>query len=339
MDVGTFDVKSVFKRIRFSRKFVLISGGVLLLGGASGVAAIFVGKEALFGTAQVSVNGLECSMVQTVNIKKNGAVWIRKFIRTDGGDGTDRIKTALRVAKSAYDETKPDLVQVSVLDQKGPTMRSDMRGRAVAAQVVYIPDVTKLPSDAQAKPYSAFYYDGAPNDEGVFYGLKIDLPLEDTERLAASLTEFTPCSDPAAEHAPADAHGAAASGHEKSGDAKGGGHGEAAPADDGHGAKEPEGAHGGGHEGEPTAKDGHGSDDPALLTSTPEPEPVSMFSLAYVKSLIFGKGPVEAVAAESGHGEQPVPDEPKAHESGAHEPAAHEAPASAKPEEPAKPEH
>lgn len=338
MDVGTFDVKAVFKRIRFSRKFVLISGGVLLLGGASGVAALVVGKEALFGTAQVSVNGLECSMVQTISIKKNGAVWIRRFIRTEGGDGTDRIRTALRVAKSIYDEKKPDLVQVSVLDQKGPTMRSDMRGRAVAAQVVYVPDVAKLPPDAQAKTYSAFYYDGEPNDEGIFYGLKIDLPLEDTERLAASLNEFTPCTDPAAEHAPADGHGAAATGHEKPGEGKGGGHGEAAPAAEGHGAQAPEAA----HDGEPSAKDGHGaSEDPALLTSTPEPEPVSMFSLAYVKSLIFGKGPVEAVAAEAGHGQQPVPDEPNPHDSNPNDPGAHEPapPASETPEEPAKPEH
>ncbi|KQO75802.1 hypothetical protein ASF29_11425 [Rhizobium sp. Leaf262] len=302
VNVGTFDVKAVFKRIRFSRKFVLIGSGVLLLGGASGVAAIMVGKQSLFGEAQASVNGLECKMVQTVNVKKNGAVWIRKFIRTEGGDGAERIKTALRIAKAVYNEQKPDLVQISILDKNGPTMRSDMRGRAVAAQVVFIPDVAKLPADADAKTYSAYYYEGAPSAEGVFYGLRIDLPLEDTEKLAASLTDFTPCIDPAAESAPAGGHGAASSGHEKTG----GGHGEAAPSEAGHGGA-PAAGHDGGH-GEPSAKDGHSApDDPQLLTSAAEHDSASMFSFPYLKSLIFGKGSTTAVAAEPEHG-SPVAD-------------------------------
>ncbi|MES5099384.1 hypothetical protein ABUK73_14235 [Agrobacterium sp. BA1120] len=326
-------MKAVFKRIRFSRKFVLIGSGILLLGGASGVAAIVVGKERLFGPTYASVNGLECKMVQTVNIRKNGAVWIRKFIRTDGGDGTERVKTALRVAKAVYDKQKPDLVQVSVLDEHGPTMRSDMRGRAIAAQVVFIPDVKKLPEDADAKTYSAFYYDGVPNGDGLFYGLRIDLPLEDTEQLSASLKDFTDCSDPAAE-APADAHGSAAKGHEKSGGhgesgghGDSGGHGEAAPAEAEHGSPAPEAAHDGGHNGEPSAEGGHSApDDPQLLTSTPEHDSGSIFSFAYIKSLIFGKGSTVAVAAEP------------AHEAPADAPPAH-TPAVTEPAEAAKPEH
>ncbi|GAK68700.1 hypothetical protein RRU01S_02_00280 [Agrobacterium rubi TR3 = NBRC 13261] len=321
MHVGTLDVKAVFKRIRFSRKFVLLSGIVLLLGGASGLAAVFVGKDALFGPSNASVNGLDCEMVQTVNIKKAGSLWVRKFIRTEGGDGTERVKTALRVAKSVYDKQKPDLVQVSILDQNGPTMRSDMRGRAIAAQVVYIPDLTKIPADADAKPYSAFYYDGSPSGDGVFYGLRIDLPLEDTEHLAAGLKEFTDCTDPTAQAAAGEGHGEASTGHDAPAEGHGdpGGHGEAAPAE-GHDAPAPEAA----HDGAPAAA---AADDPGLLTSTPEHESVSMFSLAYLKSLIFGKGPTEAVAAEPAHGATPVPEEPAAH--------GEAAPA----EEPVKPEH
>ncbi len=314
MNVGTFDVKAVFKRIRFSRKFVLISGGILLLGGASGVAAVFVGKERLFGPAEASINGLECQMVQTVNIRKNGAVWVRKFIRTEGGDGTERVRTALRVAKAVYDKQKPDLVQVSVLDKNGPTMRADMRGRAIAAQVVYIADVKKLPEDADAKSYSAYYYDGDPNGEGLFYGLRIDLPLEDTEHLSASLNDFSDCVEPVVE-TPSDGHGAAADGHGKAGDGHGetksdghgdgGGHGEKAPAGD-HGEAAPESAHGE----TPAAHGDHAApDDPGLVTSTPEQDSVSMFSFAYIKSLIFGKGSTTAVAAEQ---HQPPAEEPAA---------------------------
>ena len=275
------------------------------------MAAVFVGKERLFGASSASINGLECTLVQSVSIKKNGSVWVRKFIRTQGGDGSERVKTALRVAKAVYNQQKPDLVQVSVLDQNGPTMRSDMRGRAVAAQVVFIPDVKKLPDDASAKPYSAYYYDGAPSDEGVFYGLRVDLPLEDTEKLATGLNEFTDCIDLAAKETPS-GHAAPAKGHGK----PAGGHGEAAPAAADHA---PESAEGAPHETAPAAAGHAAVDDPALLTSTPEHDSVSIFSFAYLKSLIFGKGQSTAIAAEPEHGQAPVAEEPAAHDEAASE--------------------
>ncbi|MDQ1187139.1 hypothetical protein QE408_004282 [Agrobacterium larrymoorei] len=320
--VGTFDVKAVFKRIRFSRKVVLIGGGILLLGGASGVAAIVVGRDQLFGPDEVVQNGLECKTAQTVKIKKNGSVWIRKFVRTDGGDGPERMKTALRVAKAIYDKDHPDLVQVSVLDTKGPQMRADMRGRSIAAQAVYIADLSKLPEGAASQNYSAYYYDGAVADDGQFYGLRIDLPVEDAKAITASLTEFADCVDPVV--APAgDGHGAPAGGHGEPaghgaeagghGDSKGSdGHGADAKASDGHGAEGD--GHGGGekpaeggHDAPANAEgSGHGSAEP-LLTSTPEGKSESMFSFGYIKSLLFGKGETTAVAAEQpaaeGHGE------------------------------------
>lgn len=342
--VGTFDVKAVFKRIRFSRKVVLIGGGILLLGGASGVAAIVVGRDQLFGNSEVVQNGLECKTAQTVKIKKNGSVWIRKFVRTEGGDGPERMKTALRVAKAIYDKDHPDLVQVSVLDAKGPQMRADMRGRSIAAQAIYIADPSKLPEGAASQSYSAYYYDGAAADDGQFYGLRIDLPVEDAKAMTASLTEFADCVDPVAATA-GDGHGAPAGGHGAPaghGAEASGGHGESTGSD-GHGAEGD--GHGGGdkpaeggHDA-PTNADGsgHGSAEP-LLTSTPD-KSESMFSFGYIKSLLFGKGETTAVAAEQpaaeGHGEPaaagdhgsaPVSD-------GGNEAAGHSAPAVA--EEPA----
>ncbi len=330
IDVGTFDVKAVFKRIRFSRKFVLIGGGILLIGGASGVAAVIVGKDKLFGPSYASVNGLECKTVQTVNIKKNGTLWVRKFIRTEGGDGNERVKTALRVAKAVYDKQKPDLVQVSVLDTNGPQMRSEMRGRAIAAQAIYIADIAKIPEGAAAQTYSAYYYDGSASGDGQFYGLRIDLPVEDAKTVTASLTDFADCADPVTD-APADGHGAAKGGH----GAPSGGHGEASGSD--HGSTDSHGAEGSSHGGEDhgpvtepaggeTAEGGH--DAPAnpdakahgveeeLLTSTPTGESQSMFSLAYIKSLLFGKGTTTAVAAEPG--EPAVADAPAEHGEGEH---------------------
>ncbi len=306
-------VKAVFGRMRFSRKLVMIGGGILLLAGATGSAAVFIGSERLLGPSYASANGLSCDAVQTVNIRKNGSLWVRKFIRTDGGDGTERLKTALRVAKAVYDKQKPDLVQVSVLDKNGPQLRSEMRGRAIAAQVVFIADPAKMPEGADAQHYSAFYYDGAANGSGQFYGLRIDLPLEDSEAMAASLTDATDCATPASD--------AAAEGHDS----------KAAKAASGHGETKGEGAHdaapeptndGGAAHGEtpspeassPEAHGEPGADE--LLTSTPEADGGSIFSLTYLKSLIFGKGSTTAQAAEGKPAESAPAKEPVAGKSG-----------------------
>lgn len=308
-------MKAVFGRMRFSRKLVMIGGGILLLAGATGSAAVFIGSDRLLGPSYASTNGLSCDAVQAVNIRKNGSLWVRKFIRTQGGDGTERLKTALRVAQAVYDKQKPDLVQVSVLDKNGPQLRSEMRGRAIAAQVVFIPDLAKIPEGAEARRYSAFYYDGAANGAGQFYGLRIDLPLEDTEALAASLSDSADCATPALD-AGSEGHDAkpakSATGHGETKDDGAGGHG-GAPAEtkeggagaEAHGETPSPEAHG-----EPTADE--------LLTSTPEADGGSIFSLSYLKSLIFGKGSTTAQAAE----EKPATENAPAEEPGAEKKAA-----------------
>ncbi len=308
-------MKAVFGRMRFSRKLVMIGGGILLLAGATGSAAVFIGSDRLLGPSYASTNGLSCDAVQTVNIRKNGSLWVRKFIRTQGGDGTERLKTALRVARAVYDKQKPDLVQVSVLDKNGPQLRSEMRGRAIAAQVVFIPDLAKIPEGAEARRYSAFYYDGAANGTGQFYGLRIDLPLEDTEALAASLSDSADCATPALD-AGSEGHDAkpakGATGHGETKDDGAGGHG-------GTPAETKEGGAGAETHGETPSPEAHG--EPAadeLLTSTPEADGGSIFSLSYLKSLIFGKGSTTAQAAE----EKPATENAPAEEPGAEKKAA-----------------
>lgn len=308
-------MKAVFGRMRFSRKLVMIGGGILLLAGATGSAAVFIGSDRLLGPSYASTNGLSCDAVQTVNIRKNGSLWVRKFIRTQGGDGTERLKTALRVARAVYDKQKPDLVQVSVLDKNGPQLRSEMRGRAIAAQVVFIPDLAKIPEGAEARRYSAFYYDGAANGTGQFYGLRIDLPLEDTEALAASLSDSADCATPALD-AGSEGHDAkpakGATGHGETKDDGAGGHG-------GTPAETKEGGAGAEAHGETPSPEAHG--EPAadeLLTSTPEADGGSIFSLSYLKSLVFGKGSTTAQAAE----EKPATENAPAEEPGAEKKAA-----------------
>lgn len=273
-------------KIRLSRTLVLVLGGVVLLGGGSGALALYIGADKLLGPSYLEINGLECTTVQLVKIKRDHRYWVRKYVVTEPGDGSARLKTALRVAKSVQAAEKADLVQVSILDKSGPTQRAGMRGRAIGAQVVYIPAPSKE-AEASDPVYSAFYYDGPVAPNGEYFGLRIDPPLEDIEKLAASLTDSADCVSPVSESdAKGDGHGAA-----KGKDAHGGGH-EAAPpahgaeagADAGHGEKTDE------HGAPPAAAGGHGGE------AAPEPESSGLISS--LKTMVFGK-PEETADAKA----------------------------------------
>jgi hypothetical protein len=275
-------VKGLLGKIRFSRKLLVIFGGFVVLSGGTGAAAVYVGADQLLGASYAELNGLKCTELRTVTIHRKDRFWIRKFITTEPTDGPTRLKTALRVASAVYDAKKPDLVQVVVLDEKGPTDRADMRGRAVGADVVYIPDPAKVPEEAGGVVFSARYVDKPANADGHFYGERVVLPLGDVEAMFSRLNDKTDCYNPAALES-TDGHGAPA-GH---GEAAGGvGHGE--PAADSHG--EPEG-HGEevpvaeGHDTEPAHGEGSGSGG----------------WLASVKGMIFGDQ--APVAADDEHGE------------------------------------
>ena len=185
-------MKRSFK-VRISRKLIVIAGGVLVLCGGTGAAAVFIGTEALLGPSYLTLNGLSCTEVKTVKITKDKGFWIRKYVTTETTDGLSRVKTALRVASAVYAADKPDLVQVVVLDQKGPENRSDMRGRAIGADVVYIADTTKVHEDRAAVTYTARYVDKPATAGGLFYGEKIDMPLADIQGLVARLDDKTDC--------------------------------------------------------------------------------------------------------------------------------------------------
>jgi hypothetical protein len=245
-------------KFRFSKKLVFIlMGGIVVLGGGSGAAAVLIGADKILGPSYLEINGLECTALETVKIKRDQRYWIRKYVVSDGtGDGLARIRTALRVAKAVQEKEKADLVQVAMIDKAGPRDRAQMRGRAIGAQVVYIPDPKKAPEGTDAQLYSAYYLDGTANSNGEYYGMRIDLPLEDVEALTARLTDHADCvgpvvATPEGEHGQkpkADGHGAPS---------EPAGHGE--PVAKGHGA--PADAHGApaeGHGGEVAAKESGG---------------------------------------------------------------------------------
>ena len=229
-DGGVHGVKGLPSKIRISRKIVLAFGGVLVLCGATGAAAVFIGADKILGPSYSDRNGLECTEVQTVMIKKKDRFWVRKYITTDKpGDGITRVRTALRVAGAVYASAKPDLVQVVVLDKSGPTDRSAMRGRAVGADVIYIADPGRVPEETSGQVFTARYVDKPANADGLFYGEKIALPEVEIEKLVARLDDKTDCIMPEVvvpegDGAPKE-HGAPAEHAAPAGD------GEAAPAD------------------------------------------------------------------------------------------------------------
>lgn len=251
-------------KFRFSKKLVFIlMGSIVVLGGGSGAAAVLIGTDKILGPSYLEINGLKCTALETVKIKRDQRYWVRKYVVSDeAGDGMARIRTALRVAKAVQEKEKADLVQVAMIDKAGPRDRAQMRGRAIGAQVVYIPDPKKAPEGTGAQAYSAYYLDGTANPNGEYYGMRIDLPLEDAELLTARLTDHADCVEPVVAK-PEGEHGAP-SGHGEKPKAEGhgapsapAGHGE--PAASGHGAPaEAHGAPAEGHGDEVAAKESGG---------------------------------------------------------------------------------
>ncbi|MBX4891521.1 hypothetical protein [Rhizobium bangladeshense] len=189
-------MKALLRIFRPSRKLAIIIGGVALLAGVSGGAAIYVGKDRLVGVS--GGGGLECSDVNLVTIRKQDHLWVRKYIKTEPTDGVTRVRTALRVAQAVYAAQKPDLVQVVVLDENGPTLRADIRGRAIGADVVFIPHPDKAIPGLDDKRFTARYYDGKASENGLFFGERIELPADEIAMISASFKDPEDCVDPVA---------------------------------------------------------------------------------------------------------------------------------------------
>ncbi|WP_429931016.1 hypothetical protein [Agrobacterium vitis] len=253
-----------------SRKLLLIVGGVAVLCGATGSAAVYIGRDALLGPSYSEVNGLTCMELQSATIKRKDRLWVRKYVTTDATDGVTRIKTALRIAKSVAETEKPDLVQVVVLDQKGPKDRSDIRGRAIGADVIYIANPAHMAETAQMQSLTARYVDKPANGNGDFYGERVEMPQADASAMMAKLTDAAPCEKPVL--ATPEGEGKKEGGHAK---------------EDGHAKEKPkegqsshgEAAHGEAAHGEAAPAEAHGSEAPA------EEKPGLIASL---KGMIFG---------------------------------------------------
>jgi hypothetical protein len=257
-------VKIGLPKIRFSKKLAIISAGMLALLGGTGAAALYVGKDEILGPPKPNTTGGECQTIQTMVLKTPGKrLWMRKYVKMASADADMRIKTALRVAGLLAKTNKVDLIQVSILDDRGPDKRAFMRGRAIGAEVVIALQPRYVPEMKQ--PFIARYYDGLPAEDGRFYGERVDLDAEEVKIFMAAMKDEPDKKDCAdiAKPEPAEgekpAHGAAkpehgatvSEGHEAPAAE---GHGEA-PAE-GHGEKTAEG-HGETPAGEEAKAEGH----------------------------------------------------------------------------------
>lgn len=184
-------------KIRFSRKMLLFTVGILALLGGTGAAALYSGAVHLIikPEQQDSPAGAACDTVQTLVFKTPARrLWMRRTIRMDHADGPTRIKTALRVAGLLANANEAvDLIQVSVLDRNGPTQRAEMRGRSIGAEVVLAMQPEYLPD--MKEPFIVRYYEGVPTDEGRYYGERVSLDVPEIRKLMGAMRNVADKAD------------------------------------------------------------------------------------------------------------------------------------------------
>lgn len=200
-------MKLIPSKLRLPKKVLILLAGVIVLTGASGAVAVFVGRDAILGPPAERISGVACTTVMTVRQQRDGQEWLRHYIRAKADDGDIRIKTALRVAGALSNKEQADLYQVVLLDEAGPAVRADMRGRAIGAEVLFSREPGKIAG--LTAPFEASYVEGAAADNGEFYGERKALKLDEIKGIVTAMAERTDCLDPNAtgEDATAAAHG------------------------------------------------------------------------------------------------------------------------------------
>lgn len=238
--------------VKIPKKVVIIVSGVVVLTGASGATAFFIGKDRILGPSAEELGGVECTdVIRVADMRKDRAPWLRKYVRVPPGtDGMTRVKTALRVASKVQETLPADLIEISVIDQSGPEKRAQMRGRAIGAQVILVKDPTRVPGITDT--FTVQYYQGAASGTGMFYGEESALTSAEAEELLSQMKELSDCAPPPEKEEAGDKKGEKKkeSKHEKKPEKKetkkeGEGHEAAAKEGEGHEAPAKEG---GGHE-------------------------------------------------------------------------------------------
>lgn len=182
-------------KLRLPKKALILVAGLVVLTGASGAVAAYVGRDAILGPSQEKISGVACTTVLTERQDEDGQQWVRHYIRAKADDGDIRVRTALRVAAAVSNQEEADLYQVVLLDEAGPSLRADMRGRAIGAEVLFSRDPGKIAG--MTAPFEARFIDGAAAENGEFYGERRVLALGEIKAIVTAMAERAECVDPA----------------------------------------------------------------------------------------------------------------------------------------------
>ena len=182
--------RRLFNAFRISRKLALLSGGFLLVLGASGTAAlVFAPTSMIPGFSQET--GGHCKTLYQSEFKRGEETRLLAVISTDDLEPLARVQTGVRIARHLAETLHPDLVIVQVADYRGPTTRVALRGQAIGAEVVHAPHPAK--TQAVSKPWEARYVDTLPTAAGYYFGNHHDLRLTELETINHEITEVTGC--------------------------------------------------------------------------------------------------------------------------------------------------
>lgn len=178
-------------KLRLSRKLLFVALGMTVLLGGTGVTALYFGGKVLILEGGENALGGECTDVQTMVVKTpSNHLWLRRFIRMENAGGQDRVRTALRIAGLLAKKHAVDLIHVSVLDAHGPTKRSEMRARAIGAEVLIAMKPENLPE--MKAPAMASFYEGSASEQGRYYGDKV---VVDLDEIGAMMTAMRTVDD------------------------------------------------------------------------------------------------------------------------------------------------
>ena len=209
--------RRLFDMFRISRKLALLSGGFLLVLGASGTAALVFAPADMIPGFKSEVGG-HCKTVYQSEFRRDREKRLIAVISTDDLEPLARVRTGIRIARHLAETMHPDLVIVQVTDHRGPEARSELRGKAIGVEIVHAPEPGK--SVAVTKPWEARYVDALPTDNGYYFGNRVDMRMPELEAVNHEIELVEGCDgdlvEGGAETASAGGHAKpAAAGHEK----------------------------------------------------------------------------------------------------------------------------
>ena len=286
-------------RLRLSRKLLLVTLGITVLLGGTGVTALYFGGKDLVLEGGASAIGGECTDVQTMVVKTpSNHLWLRRFIRMENAGGQERVRTALRIAGLLAKKHAVDLIHVSVLDARGPAKRAEMRARAIGAEVLIALKPENLPE--MKSPAMASYYEGPVSSEGRYYGDKVIVDIDEIGAMMTAMRTVEEKPDCINPNADAEKEAAKKNDHGKKKDEKDG-HGET----EAHGAKPSE-----------AEDDGPAKEEGADAAQQEQPAGEQSFLDSILNMVGFGGGTPDALdeTPETEAAYEPVADDlPAAH--------------------------